>query len=235
MRTHSTSTAVQRFIQRYSAQGDDLIEQFRAHPRLTSIQDWTDEAFIALLLQLGHLSTTFVSWYEQTKLGLRDERAKELIRKILRDEIPRNAPTHQDDRMADLERINVSRKRILSTPATRTTQQTIRWLKRLTSYRADDSDLRLLVTLRIAGEVLVGETYRFIVPELERRFGLGYEQSRFYVPHFVHDRKDTQTGGHTQAFDVVLTEWIMNEHKLALATKAADAAFKVRYAFYNQF
>lgn len=229
------SSTTQSLIARYNAHEDRLINLFSEHSSLTSIQDWTDEAFIALLLQLGHLSTTFVTWYEQTKLCIRDERAKELIRRILRDEIPRDAPTHQDDRVADLELINVSREKTLCTSATSTTQQTIRSLKRLTSYRADDCDLRLLVTLRIAGEVLVGETYRFIVPQLEHRFGLTAEHSRFYVPHFVHDRKDADQGGHTQAFDALLTEWITDETTLAIAIKAADAAFRVRYAFYNQF
>ena len=100
-------------------------------------------------------------------------------------------------------------------------------------------DVGAMVALRMAGEVLVAEEYRHVVPELERRFGLTPEKSRFYAPHFYHDRKegpeDVDMFSHTGSFESVLARMIHDEGKLEIALASAQRAYEVRTSFYDQF
>lgn len=212
----------------------DLVRQFGLHPFLRGMSTVPDEAFVGFLLQLGHLSTEFVRWYEQAKLGFDREDAKEVIRGILRDEIPQRLPTHQDDRLSDLLMIGVSKARVLNEPASSVTKRTVRRMYELVRYPQHDYDLRVLQTLRVFGEVLVGETYRVVTSELERRYQLGPEKSRFFWPHYKHDALEA-VGGHTSAFDELLGALIVDDRTLAVAKAAATQAFRLRYRFYNQF
>lgn len=221
------------FFEQYSAFENGLIRRFGRHPLWRGFSTLSNDIFVNLLLQLGHLSNNFVGWYEQAKQGLTREDAKEVLRVILRDEIPRDLPTHQDDRLFDLMQIGVAKERALNTRASATTDKTVRRLRELVRYPQPDHDLRVMVTLRIAGEVLVAETYRHVVPALTTRFGIAPEASRFYYPHWVHDEKDAD--GHTDSFDALLSDLITNERTLAVAKEAAEEAYAVRAAFYDQF
>lgn len=193
------------------------------------------DAFIAYLLQLGHMAQQFVKWYETAKLGLDSERAKEVIRTILRDEIPQHGPTHQDDRLYDLGLMGVSKERALTMPMSRTTRKIVARMYDLIRYPRDHYDLRVLVTLRVTGEVLVAEQYRHVVEEMQRRFGITPAQSRFYYPHYAHDLKGQEGEGHSDAFDTLLESLITDEHMLAVAKEAAKKAFQIRYGFHSQF
>lgn len=217
----------------YNEFEDRLVREFHGHDLWRQFDFLNHARFIHLLLQLGHLSRDFVPWYERAKQGLEMESAKEVLRNILRDEIPRDAPTHQDDRLADLERLGVSKQQALNTRATSRTKKTILRLKALVRYPQSDYDLRVMVTLRIAGEILVAETYRHIVPALMRRFKMSPEESRFYYPHLVHDEKEA--GGHTDSFNAVLNKLITDTRTLHVARESARNAFEVRLAFYDQF
>jgi len=221
-------------FKKFSKFEDVLINKFNQHPLWAQLPKRSNAFFIRLLLQLGCISNHFVMWYEQAKLGINIEFGKELIRSILRDEVSRNLPTHQDNRLYDLiEKIGISKKLALSVKPSPTTQKTIKKLFNLVRYPQSDYDLRVLVSLRIAGEVLVAETYRHIVPALTTRFSIKPRDSKFYYPHFKHDAKDAK--GHTDSFDKILKSLIIDERTLAIAKASAKKAFAIRLAFYDQF
>ncbi len=221
------------FFEEYRAFENELVERFNLHPFFVSFGSLPNEAVMAALLQLGFISLEFVRWYERAKLGMTSEEAKELIRCILRDEIPSRLPTHQDDRLADLLAMGAAKERVLNEPASERTVQTVRTLYELVRYPQESYDLRVLVYLRIFGEILVAETYGHVVRSMGERFGLQPECSRFYEPHYRHDDKDE--GGHSVKFERELEKLITDEHMLALAKSASEAAFTDRYKFYDQF
>lgn len=223
------------FAFQYNEYENLLIAEFNRHPFFQSISDRSNEEFISFLLQLGFLSMEFVKWYEQTKLAMESEEAKELVRSILCDEIPGTAPTHQDDRLLDLQMIRVEKKRILGSCASACTRSTVRGMYKAVRYTEHaHHDLRVLVFLRIFGELLVGETYTLIVRELERRFKMRPEESRFYAPHAHHDSKK-EGGSHAERFARILEKFIVDVETLRIAQLAAQRAFTFRYRFYTQF
>lgn len=222
-----------RYFDRYSHFEDERIEDFRRHPLWKKFATMDNLHFQTLLLQLGHLSENFVPWCERAKLGLESEVGKDILRKILRDEIPGNAPTHQDDRLADLGQIGLSKAIILQNKPTPKTKQALRRLWSLIKYPQPDYDLCTLLAVRIAGEILVAETYRYLMPELTSRFGLKVVDSRFYYPHLRADKKGE--GDHAQAFDGLLGLLIFDENTLEAAEEAATRAFAARRGFYDQF
>ncbi|MEK6920961.1 MAG: hypothetical protein AABX82_03705, partial [Nanoarchaeota archaeon] len=65
------------------------------------------------------------------------------------------------------------------------------------------------------------------------------EKSRFYAPHFYHDRKegpeDAAMFSHTGSFESVLVRMITDEAKLAVALTSAQRAYETRVSFYDQF
>lgn len=230
------------FVRRYHAYEDGLIRSFHEHPFFQNFLFLSEDAFIDFLLQLGHLSAEFVRWYERAKQGFTSEAAQEVVRQILRDEIPPNAPTHQDDRIVDLARMGVLRRQALNTRRTSLTRATLRRMYALVAYPQEHYDLRVLITLRVFGEILVSATYGYVVDAMKSRFGLRPEQSRFYAPHFFHDHKEgaevadeAADGDHVCAFDAMLAELIVDEATLAIAREAAQQAYKARLHFHDQF
>ncbi len=232
-------------ITKFSEHEDELIRRFHAHPFFRSFEDVSDVALRAYLTQKWFLSRDFVSWYDRAILGMKDPEAREVLRKIIFDETPTDAPSHREDLLADLSYIGVPKNKVLSSKPTRATQRAKRNLDRLVNYRKDpDNDLRVMAALRMAGEVLVAEEYRHVVPELERRFGLTTDKSVFYAPHFYHDRKDAcvdafgvgqQPGTHTNSFVAVLDRMMPDEDKLAVAIESSGRAYDARMSFFDQF
>ena len=187
------------------------------------------------LVQIGFIANNFVRWYETAKQAIGDEEGKEVIRTILRSEIPQKGPTHQDDRFADLLLARLSPQAILNTPPTGQTQETVDQLFRLIRYRdVARFDLSVLVTLRVAGEILVAEQYAHIIRHWTHTLHLQEEQSRFFVPHMVHDRK-SGSRGHTGVFDKVLRRLICNKGALYAAMEAAYRAAAARASIHAQF
>lgn len=215
---------------------DELLARYAAHPTVAGFDRLSNDAVVAYLLQLGHLSSVFVMWYEQAKLGLQRQGAKEIVRRILRDEIPQDAPTHQDNRVSDLVRFGIPLARVLSARPTRHTKLAITELFKLTRYPQPDHELRTMVVLRVGGELLVAEQYRPIVASMSERFGVDPEESLFYTPHFRHDQKNAVGFiGHSDAFDALLESVVMDEYTLDVALKAAGDAWSARYHFLDQF
>lgn len=219
------------FFDEYNRFEDTLIARFHKHSFYQGFKTLSREQFRCYLLQVGFISEHFVHWYEVAKFRLNSEVAKEVVRVILRDEIPAHGPTHQDDRQYDLRMLNIYPFGM----STRRTRRTIRRLFHLINSRDDAyNDLWILVVLRVAGEVLVSEQYKHVIEYAEQALKNDMCQSRFYVPHYEHDRK-RKGAGHTGEFDELLAELIDGERALQIAKEAAEAALVARLSITDQF
>ncbi len=222
----------------YSQFEDGLVKKFHTHPLYRSFHKLSKEKFIEYLLQIGFIAQNFVKWYETAKLGLQSEIAREVVREILRDEIPQSGTTHQDDRLYDLNLIGASTEQVRNVKPSAATRKTIERLYEFVSYPQEDYDLRVMITLRIAGEVLVAEQYQHIIRYMRVSLGIAGSQSRFYFPHWQHDLKGAKIEGepsHTDSFDKLLAEMITDERKLEVAKDAAEKAFEARSGIHDQF
>lgn len=160
------------FFAQFSDYEDTLIQDFNNHPFYNKFEEFTKEEFKHYVLQLGFLSMEFIKFIEKAKLPLKSEDGKEAVRMILRDEIAQSGPTHQDNRFIDLIKCNFSPKEILHTPMMPDSKTTINNYYKLIEFPQDNYDLRTLITLRVLGEVLVGETYKHVVQGLKKHFNL---------------------------------------------------------------
>lgn len=228
-----------KFVEEYNKYEDKLIKDFNNHIFYKKYGSFTKEQFTHYLLQLGHISSEFVRFIEVAKLPIKSENGKEAVRSILRDEIPQKGPTHQDNRFSDLKMIGLTENQILYTPATKETEKYLQTIYDLVKYPQENLDLKILIFLRVIGEVLVGETYRQVVVGLQKHYGMKPEKSLFYTFHWQHDQKggkgDEGGLGHVEYYDEVLSELITNKEKLAIAKEVALKAYNVRCKFQEQF
>ncbi|MBI4895373.1 MAG: iron-containing redox enzyme family protein [Candidatus Aenigmarchaeota archaeon] len=229
----------QELFQQFSQYEDELIRRFRQHTFFKKFSGMTDEQLKSYLTKRWFLSENFVRWYDKAINGLSNEDAKNVLRGIILDETPSDKPSHREDLLADLNFIGVKRENVLSSKPSKETIDTVDRLYNLAGYTEDPyHDLRVMCALRMAGEILVAEEYRYVVPELERRFGLTDEKSRFFAPHFYHDRKDKQQekeGSHTDSFVNLLEKMISDEQALYVSMDAAKRGYEARARFYDQF
>jgi len=134
--------------------------------------------------------------------------------------------------------VGISGERIRKVVPTEQTARFVQEMYRLVSPQ-EQYDVRTLVTLRVAGEVLIGESYACIAPELERRGWLTEEQSQFYWPHWQHDIKRAAIGkygpSHSDQFSRVLARKLDSEESLRVARESMDAAYRVEAGFFDQF
>ena len=226
-------------FQLYSRFEDSIIDQFNRQPfyqqgictRLSADQ------VRYYLLQIGFIAQNFVKWYETAKLGMTDDEGKEVVRTILRSEIPRKGPTHQDDRFADLVLAGIDPEEILAAQPTQHTEDVVSNLFAIVlNHPPRHFDLHALIILRVAGEILVAEQYKHIVAHWNITLGLDLGQSRFFVPHMLHDQKNRGgSRGHAGVFDKVLSRLICNTETLEIAQEAAILAERTRSSIHNQF
>jgi hypothetical protein len=220
---------------------NQLIEQFRQHPYIISLPAQDNNTFKRMLVQNTFLSRNFVPWYVRGMLGMQSEEGKEILRDIALEEMGveqgKIESTHMELLLCDLNAIEISSDYVLDdaqeTRATRYTRQAIDDI--IPAVYDYHYDLKTLVGLRMAGEVLVGEAYKHICRELENRFGMTKDNSQFYWPHFLHDAKDSELGDHTRSFEATLTTMIDTPAKLDIAKDTATQAYHARVSFYNQF
>jgi hypothetical protein len=223
------------FIDQYLAHEAALVERFHSHPYFQGFEQQTNAQLKRAILQNAALSFQFVQWYDQAILSLKDQEAITVLETILQDETPIDAPNHRQDLLADLEYIGIKREDLIiaiNRPSFRTRRAKQR-VYELADYRR--TDLQIMASLRTAGEVLVAEGYRHLCPELERRFGLTQEDSRFYWPHFIHDRIDSESGNHSHSFLAVLEKLMTTEQDLEIAKSSVTEAYVARLSFYDQF
>lgn len=227
------------FFQKFSTFEDELITKYNEHPFYRGIDSLSDEVFRKFVIQIGFVSFEFVKFLERAKFPFNSKDAAEAARRILRDEIPVGGPTHQDNRISDLTMLGFTLDEILNTPATNATRKTIEGYYALVQYPQENYDLKVLTAIRVIGEVLVGETYRHVVAQMVKRFGLDPDKSLFYTFHWKHDQKggtgDTGGEGHTEYYNQVMQDMLTDEAKLQIARDSAQKAFQVRCDFHNQF
>jgi len=223
---------------------DSLISEFRSHPVFVSLGSFRNEEFEEILLQRRFLSTkVFTPFCDLAIDGLNDINAKRLVGWLIREEYPLNGPSHRENLFSDLTKIGLSKEKILKSKETSKTKRVIEKLFGLVSKYSKNNDIRLLAILRLAPELLVSEEYKFFVPELEKRFGLKFQDSVFYAPHLEHDQKmqplsinnKSGNGSHSDKLGFELCRLIDNEEKFFVAKKAMKETFKAKYGFYNQF
>lgn len=223
-----------------NAHEDELIEKLKKNPVLTSIGERSNSEFEALLKQRRFLSAiAFTSFYDSAIDGLSDAEAKEVARWVLREEYPTGRQSHREDLLEDLMKTGLTKASILSTQPSPQTEATIKRLWGLVAYKEPNYDIKAVVALRLAGEMLVSVEYGFILPELGRRYDLKAAESKFYWPHFMEDQKVKHVGEkgktHADVFSTVLARLVNTDEKLGIAKRAMDASYNVRASFYEQF
>lgn len=167
-----------------------LVEQFRKHPILAHLSNLSDSKLYEILLQRRFLSVLgFTPAFDLAIDNLLGEYPKSVVRRILREEYPLNAPSHREDLVSDLRKMGIPHHAILLSNPTMETSKAVQGVYTLVSpiTTFDLSDVIVVSALRMVGEVFVSEEYGLLLPELERRFGLTKEISVFYWPHFEHD------------------------------------------------
>ena len=225
-------------IQEYSDFEDQLIKKFEQDRFFTTVLPYLPpKEFTRYLLQLGNISFEFVKFLERAKLGLATETGKEAIRQILRDEIPPTGPTHQDSRVSDLLKMGVPLDIILKNAPTKETSEAIKAYYEFIRYPKPLYDVRVIVFVRVIGEVLVGTTYKHVVQKISNQYLIPPEDLAFYTPHWKHDIKggtgDASGKGHTEYYDEVLVE-LISERTLHAAKEAAKTAANIRTKFNAQ-
>lgn len=219
----------------YSSYEDSEISSFHRYYFWDGIEQLSKPEFRWYLIQLGLLSVEFVNWLQMALLAVEHRACREVLRKILRDEIPGQGPTHQENRLYDMEAMGIKRRQALATSATDATTSTkVEMYRLINPSESSHRDLRIMIGVRVFGEILVGETYRHVVPEMKRRFRVTPAASRFYAPHMRHDAK-ANVSGHSRIFDNVLHRLIDNAEALAVANNVAHTAVQTRVNFHSQF
>ncbi len=189
-----------------------------------------DEQFLWWVIQMHHISMHFVPWYEGAKFCLRNQAVVTVIRKIIWDEVPLGKPTHQDNRLYDLSLMGIPPDRVVASEPAPSTLDALRSLDLLIRYMPDDYDLRVAVSLRIAGETLVADQCRMVAEGMRDRFKIPFNASRFYVPHWLHDER---SGDHGLLWEQAIRPLVKDERTLQVAHSAVNAALLARIKFFG--
>lgn len=228
----------------FSKYEDGLLKKYEEHHLFTKIQSLSDEEFINVLTQYGEgISANFVKFLETALRQIKNEKAREAIRQILRDEIPAKGPTHQEMRSEACEVIGISPEKLVLTKLTSVTTATIdNYYEVICSpdRKWNNRDLGLTTFIRVIGESLVGTVYRVFTQEIMRRFSVNEDQISFYSFHWRHDEKggvpvDGGEIGHTEYYDIAMKDLLKTESDLEEAKAIGDLALKMRWEFQNQF
>ena len=228
------------YAKRMNEVEDGLIQKFREHHVLSALSSLTNDEFKELLVQRAFLSTrAFTPFCDLASAGLHDEEAKDVVRWLIREEYPANAPSHREDLVTDCVAMGIDKQRLLGVNPTNETDRAIKGLYELVKFEEPHYDIKAVVAVRLAGEALIAEEYGMLLPEMERRYGLSRENSVFYQPHFFHDQKKIKIGqkgaSHSDRFSGILIRLVDNDEKLGTALEAFENSYKVKAGFYNQF
>ena len=184
------------------------------------------------LLQRMFSSREFVALLNDALTRLKDDKHKDVVRCILRDEIPADKPTHFENLIRDLTspQIGITETQIHVARMGPHTEAAIAEMHRILKVDLDNPnhDLVILALLHTAGERLVSVEYGHIVG----RFSLDGANSVFYHPHF---RQDAAEGDHSTLFDVAIQGLLTRDEALETAKAAIDKATEVRLSFFSQF
>lgn len=228
---------------------DALIQQFKQQRCFQRIPTFSDEQFFQILLQRRFLSLAFTPVYDMAIDALTDPKAKQIARRILREEYPGErgtVPSHREDLMSDLLQIGLTRSAIFNATPSPATLMVIRETFALFVGDLDDTfyQVKLLTILRFWGEVLIAAEYEMLWERLQA-LGLtvtGPQRSRFYYLHFTHDAKQKPLthlsligSTHSDLLAVCLKTLLTSEQAIAHCAKVEEKILTIKTAFYAHF
>lgn len=232
---------------------DELIQQFKQQVCFQRLATFSNEQFLQILLQRRFLSLAFTPVYDLAIDGLTDAKAKQIARRILREEYPGErgtVPSHREDLMSDLLQLGLTRHTILnSTPSPATLaviQQTFALFAGAPDDAHDDAhyQVKLLTILRFWGEVLIAAEYEMLWGRLQT-LGLtatGPQRSRFYYLHFIHDAKQKPLthlsligATHSDLVAVCLKTLLTSAPAIAHCAQVEEKIVMIKTAFYAHF
>ena len=232
----------------------ELINSFQSHPLFETITDLPWPQFLDILIQRRFLSLSIVNQYEFVIDALADESMKVTVRSLLSEEYPRNTkgrplPSHRELLFQDLLNLGATPEQILTQRETQETQSV-----RVASYQQLVSCLQspyaqagLIAFLRFWAEVLVSVEYTCLWEKMSERLSKSSTQdkarSEFYYFHMIHDNRRTDIGEesllggltHSQELAVHLKQLIPSQPALDYVLTLEQAAYQLKYQFYNQF
>lgn len=228
---------------------DDLIRTFQQHRCFQQIMDLPTTRFLEILLQRRFLSLAFTPIYDLAIDGLLDNMARQVARRILREEYPGergNIPSHREDLVTDLLVLGISRHQVINSQPTAQTLQALQQSIAFLTGNLEDPlyQVKLLTFLRFWGEVLVAAEYEMLWKRMEAMglSGSGEKRSRFYYPHLVHDAKKKSlaqlslTGStHSDQLAISLKAVLQNAASLHYCAEVTGAIVALKTQFYDQF
>jgi hypothetical protein len=228
---------------------DALIQTFKQQRAFQKVDEFSTEQFFHILLQRRFLSLAFTPVYDLAIDGLTDPKAKQIARRILREEYPGErgtVPSHREDLMSDLIQLGLPRKTILKATPTTETIQTLQQTFALFVGDPDDElyQVKLLTILRFWGEVLISAEYEMLWRRMQA-LGLGatgINRSLFYYLHFIHDAKQKPLthlsligSTHSDLLAVCLKTRLISEQAIAHCAQVEEKIVAVKTGFYEQF
>ena len=211
------------------------VERFKQDRKLQRFKDMPDRMVHFHLLQRLPVSRNFVAWYNLAITRLKLEDHKKILRDIVQEEVGIHhysgtaltlGSTHFEDLVHDLKLLGISEREILNAGPTPWTTDFIKRLDLLLLIDPADinSDLVILVSLRVAGELLVAAEYDQLVKRYEMIPAKGF---RFFPQHAQHD-----SSSHPDAFAEAIERLLMDEIALSAAAQAVERATDTRLSFF---
>jgi len=228
---------------------DELIAQFKQQRCFQQLATLSDEQFFQILLQRRFLSLAFTPIYDLAIDGLTDAKAKQIARRILREEYPGErgtVPSHREDLMSDLLQLGLTRHAILNSTPNPATLAVIQETFALFAGDPDDAhyQVKLLTILRFWGEVLIAAEYEMLWERLQA-LGLtatGPQRSRFYYLHFIHDAKQKPLthlsligSTHSDLLAICLKTLLTSAPAIAYCAQVEGKIVAIKTAFYAHF
>ncbi len=139
------------YFKSFSYYEDELLHKYERNKLFANIAQFSDEEFMNVLTQYGEgISANFVKFLETALRQINNKKAQQAIVAILRDEIPRSGPTHQQMRTQSLARIGIEPTQLVKTTLTQQTQKTINnYFDVICNHEYRDRDLALTTFVRV--------------------------------------------------------------------------------------
>ncbi|GEM_PF-3168516 len=233
------------FAQKLDEVETEVVNKFRNVTVLYSLESLSQGKLKDILLQRRLLVLeSFERFYNHAICNMMYEKAKEMGRKIVLDEYPLVGPTHREDAIYDMMLSGIERVDILCSKYTLCTQETMEQLVAMVRYSKEDAEEQALFDVQVVSalrmyEILAGEETDIIFQVLKRSYGLTEENSHYFWPHVVHDKKRGSLGmvgdTHADSLGMVLLELVDTEQKQEKSAQTLRKMGDVRMDFYAQF